>query len=660
MSDNLLRILLVEDNPGDADLLRETLAQVEEQLEITHVESLRQAAEYLRQGGHVDVILLDLGLPDSMGIATLERTNSTAPDLPIIVLTGIEDEAIGIEAVHKGAQDYLVKGQARPRMLLRAIHHATERKRVEMELRRSKEDLNRAQAVAHVGSWRLDVRHNKLFWSAEIHRIFGVPEETPLSYETFLDRVHPDDRAHVDETWLAALHGEPYDVEHRIVVDGRVKWVREMATLEFGDEGTLLGGFGIAQDVTEQKRAEQSLRELNETLEQKVAERTAVAERRAQHLRQLTAELSQAEHRERKRLAAILHDDLQQLLLAARLRLAGVARGGDASLHTKVEAVDELLSECLSASRDLTMELSPPILHRGALGELFDWLGDWFGEKHGLTVTVDAQEKLPAVPEHIRVFFFHAVRELLFNTVKHSGALEARVSLSSQDGCLTIQVEDRGSGFDPKIVQQKLNRARSFGLFNIQERLEALEGRLEVGSTPHGGACFRMAVPLQGVTESPREQVQPAPIDALPPATKELPSKVGAIRLLVVDDHKVVREGLVGLLGREPGFEVVGQAADGRQAIRQAETLCPDVIVLDVEMPVMDGIEAVREIKQRRPDVLVIGLSLHEGESVARAMVEAGAAVHLSKHAPAEELVAAIRQACGRESPPTRSQELTV
>ena len=137
----------MEDNPGDADLLQEALAGVDEQLEITHVERLEQAAEYLKQGGPVDAILLDLGLPDSMGMATLERANSAAPHLPIIVLTGLEDEAIGIEAVRKGAQDYLVKGQTEPRMLVRMIHHAIERKRLEIELQRAKEAAEAANVA---------------------------------------------------------------------------------------------------------------------------------------------------------------------------------------------------------------------------------------------------------------------------------------------------------------------------------------------------------------------------------------------------------------------------------------------------------------------------------------------------------------------------------
>jgi PAS domain S-box-containing protein len=133
-------------------------------------------------------------------------------------------------------------------------------KQAKQALLESEQDLNRAQAVAHTGSWRLDVRGNQLLWSDETHRIFGIPRETPMTYETFLSSVHPEDREYVDRTWMTALHGEPYDVEHRIIVGDKVKWVRERAELEFNSKGELKGGFGTVQDITKRKRIENELR----------------------------------------------------------------------------------------------------------------------------------------------------------------------------------------------------------------------------------------------------------------------------------------------------------------------------------------------------------------------------------------------------------------
>ena len=138
--------------------------------------------------------------------------------------------------------------------------------KAEESLRENRKDLDRAQSVGRIGSWRLNVRRNELLWSDENHRIFGIPKGTPLTYEAFLAIVHPDDRTYVDRMWKAALRGESYDIEHRIIADGTVKWVLEKAELEFDSYGELSGGFGTTQDITERKKQEEQLKVLNRTL----------------------------------------------------------------------------------------------------------------------------------------------------------------------------------------------------------------------------------------------------------------------------------------------------------------------------------------------------------------------------------------------------------
>lgn len=129
-------------------------------------------------------------------------------------------------------------------------------------LRKTTKDLKRAQAVAHSGSWHLDTGNNKLSWSDETYRIFGIPPDSELTYEKFLSLVHPDDRKLVDDNWAAALKGASYDVEHRIIVEGKTRWMHEIGELEFDNKNRLIGGFGSVQDITERKEFERKLEKL--------------------------------------------------------------------------------------------------------------------------------------------------------------------------------------------------------------------------------------------------------------------------------------------------------------------------------------------------------------------------------------------------------------
>lgn len=130
-----IRILLVEDNPGDVRLIREALSEVpHSHIQMDRVDCLKAAQEALAHDKH-DLVLLDLSLPDSQGLETVEKTEDAAPDLPIVILTGMDDVNLGIQAVRSGAQDYLIKGEVTGHLLVRAIRYAIERHRMQAALR---------------------------------------------------------------------------------------------------------------------------------------------------------------------------------------------------------------------------------------------------------------------------------------------------------------------------------------------------------------------------------------------------------------------------------------------------------------------------------------------------------------------------------------------
>jgi len=418
--------------------------------------------------------------------------------------------------------------------------------------------------------------------------------------------------------------------------------IREMA--EAGEEPPGLVLRTAMLDVTAQRRAEDELRELNETLERRVAERTAEVQDKSEQLRALASQLAQAEQQERKHLATILHDHIQQLLVAARLQmewLTAAVRGE--RQKSAASAVDSILHEALVASRKLTVDLSPPVLREAGLVGGLSWLATRMGEEGRLAVRFRADGRAEPPDEETRFLLFQGARELLFNAVKHAGVKEAELTLArAGDGKVRLVVADEGKGFDPDVLRRRRADEMTFGLFSIRERLAHVGGTMDVESAPGHGTRITLTVPAAPAEEAKREAAAAAAAESRRRGAIRLRRK-GEIGVLIVDDHKIMREGLSGLLAFEQGIEVVGEAGDGPAAVELAAKLAPDVVVMDVNLPDMGGVEATRRIVAARPKTKVIGLSMHVDREVAMAMREAGAAAYLTKGGPARDLIDAIR-----------------
>ncbi len=533
------------------------------------------------------------------------------------------------------------------------FYDLSERQRYEAALEERESRLRLALAGGQMGTWDMDLQSNQITWDARGSLLLGYTEGTAASTDGFYGRVHPDDRLQVKEALRRAVT-ETGELEHEFRIvrpDGQVRWLVGKGVVLKDDQGCPARVVGINYEITERKRTEEALRRNEEQLrsfaqelEAHVEDRTRELRQSQERLRALAAELNLAEQRERKRLAAELHDHLQQILVLGKLKLA---QGKRVPLGTPANTdifqhVDDLLSEALAYTRTLVAELSPPVLRDHGLAAGLKWLGEYM-TKHDMTVAVSvpADDEL-TLPEDQTVLLFQSVRELLMNSWKHAGTYQATVTMERQDKALSIEVRDEGNGFDRTAAGIPNDRSSKFGLFSIRERMKALGGSFHVESAPGRGTRSVLELPLPQRTNAHVQTPVPLAVPSI--GRTASPRKEETIRVLLVDDHVMMRQGLRSVLDGYRDLETVAEAADGEEAVLAVERFHPAVVVMDINMPKMNGIEATARIKAKYQAVHVIGLSVNPERDNQEAMRHAGAEVLLTKEAAVEQLYSAIQR----------------
>ncbi len=383
----------------------------------------------------------------------------------------------------------------------------------------------------------------------------------------------------------------------------------------------------LAQELLDRKQIEVRLRQHEATLERQVAARTAQLEHSHARLRRLASELTLAAQRERKNLASELHDYLAQLLVVSKFKIDQLRRNHpDKDPRGLLQEAESSLDQALTYSRTLIAHLSPNVLFIQGLVAALHWLPEYFS-KHGLRVEVKSRVSAVKLSEDRSILLFQSVRELLFNALKHAGTGEATVEIHAiEQRILRITVMDGGAGFDVKMLAEQ---TKGFGLFSIRERIEGLDGTFSVLSSPGAGTQIELSIPLAEVLGLPEMSGEVREIEdrSLKPC-----------RVMVVDDHQLIRQELTQLVNAMNGVTVAGEASDGHQAVKLASTLCPDLILMDINMPGLDGIEATQQILAQNPQVKVIGITIHTDSDIHTRIIAAGAVASLVKDALSRDL----------------------
>jgi signal transduction histidine kinase/BarA-like signal transduction histidine kinase len=636
----------VEDSPTDAGLIQAALSELSERVEIRHVERMEAAEECLGEAAPLDAVLLDLGLPDSTGLATLERANRAAPHLPIIVLTGLEDEPLGVEAARKGAQDYLVKGQTNPRRLLQSIHHAVERKHLANALQESQERLALALGAGQIGLFAWNVPQGEFVGTLQTELLLGyAPTATatttaePRSYRDWAEVVHPDDLPWVEERLNSSMAVRtPFEAEYRVVwPDGSLHWIVARGQFSYDAEGRATRLLGTVMDVTERKRAEEALATAKAAAE-------AANEAKSRFLANVSHEL-------RTPMNAILG----MVDLALPRQMDAAARGFLQTVKESADLLLALLNDLLDCARiesgKLELEAAPFSLLR-----VLDQTTRVFAvraSERGITFSCRIPADLPDVLIGDQVRLRQILFNLAGNAIKFTERGEVTVSVrvesqSAAEACLEFAMRDTGIGIPPADLQrifQPFTQAAEaatqrfggtgLGLTIASNLVAMMGGRIWVESEPGQGSTFYFTVRLPVSKEPLPEAVETTPsLPALPAVP---------LRVLLVEDNPA-NQKLTAYILQERGHRVA-VASDGRQALGMLQENQYDLVLMDVQMPGMDGLETTAVIRAReagKTRVPIIAMTAHAMKGDRERCLAGGMDGYLSKPIDAREMISLV------------------
>jgi PAS domain S-box-containing protein len=510
MPDQLVKILLVEDNESDAALLQGELLQSNSgNHQIKVAGSLQEAIDYFNNN-RVDATLLDLNLPDSSGLETVRAIMSRQPDAPIVVLTGFDDENTGIEAVRMGAQDYLVKGKSDGRLISRAVRYAIERKRMEVELRKARDELE-----LRVEQRTRTIKRQSKFLEAYF--------QYSLTTVMFLDRNFDflrvnDEFARACQKRAADFPGHNYfeffpEPENRAIFENAVRtkepyvaFAKPFTFTDHPESGTAYFDWTLVPIPAENGAVELLILSLKDVTERVQAERRILADQK--QLRALTAELLMVEEAERRKIATELHDSVGQILAFLKIELGDMQRSGlPKESITTIRHLREQVERAIEQTRNLTFEMSPPELYTLGLGPALEELTQRFSAERGLPCFIDVADDSYSLNDQVKILLYRSVRELLINAAKHAQAQAAQIAVNRAGDNIQIVVEDDGIGFDTsRLDRSRKMKTPGFGLFSIRERLGQMGGKLEINSRKGKGTKITLTAPLE--QRVPQERIK--------------------------------------------------------------------------------------------------------------------------------------------------------
>jgi len=381
------------------------------------------------------------------------------------------------------------------------IRDITKRKLAEEAMLNSREDLSRLLNSIAEAAYGVDTNGNCTFVNREFLNILGYQNEQEILGKHLHELIH---HSHNDGSPYPASECrmyKAYRTNQLVNVSDEVFWSKNGAAIPVEyrahpiiKNGAVIGAIATFINITERRLHEKKIL------------------RQQQGLRTLTSELIQTQSVERKRLATYLHDSIGQSLSVARMKLdsittslsakypgavqSGISQSGNEELLNQLNDLSNLIKGSINETRKMTFELSPPILYDLGLVPALDWLVGEMEKQHNLSVTLLNQAGKFRITDKVRDLLFDGTREMLMNVIKHAQATHVNVAIESVNSSVCVSVKDNGIGFDTGPVEEEHIDRKSFGLYNLRERLHNVGGNIEIESAPGKGTCAKLTAPV--------------------------------------------------------------------------------------------------------------------------------------------------------------------
>lgn len=416
-------------------------------------------------------------------------------------------------------------------------------------------------------------------------------------------------------------------------VEGRPRIVRlAINPVEGSDPPTVSM---VATELTELAEANEALRSNEESL------------------RQLSARLLTLQDEERRHIARDLHDITGQKLAVQSMGLSHVLNCKSSVLEAESRRI---LSECASLSKEVGEEirtlsylLHPPLLDELGLASAVRWYAEGFERRTGIQVKVDVSSDFVRLPAEVEVTLFRIIQESLTNVQRYSDSLKAYIRVKVVSKEIEVRIGDYGKGMPAGVLDSRTGRIAPLGvgIQGMRERMRQLGGRLEISSRANIGTEVTATLPLSRQQTPARSESAGATTSSSPRRTTESADANQSIlrkRILIADDHELLRRGVRSMLEKETAWEVCGEAVNGREAVEKVTELSPDLVILDINMPVLNGLVAAGQILRNRPQTKILIFTVHDSDQTLKEIQAAGAHGYLSKSNASEDLLRVVKE----------------